>query len=261
MRLGAVGVLLVGATLIQALPQSEVRAQAVVGQLLDMGAGTPIVVGRITLLDADRQPVVVTMTDTDGRFLLLAPEPGQYWIKAESPFHDDHSDGPILLAGKDTVDLVFGLKPRPVELGEVVVEGERRSFRLAWEGVYDRREAGIGWHIDQHRIRARSGRPVSELIALLPGVGLASDPISGGQEPVFRRPQMQRLISPQSPVCYPQVYLNGVVLAMGGPVPGGLGRFFAIDLEAIEVYPSASGLPGRFSGAFARCGTIVLWTQ
>jgi len=260
MRLKAVGALIAGLVLSQAISPSGVGAQAARGQLLDMGAGTPIVLARVTLVDADGHAVVFTITDTEGGFLLVAPEPGEYWIRAESSFHEDYSDGPIQLAAADTVSLAFGLEPLPVELEELVVEAERRSPRLVLEGFYERKEAGIGWYIDRDRIRSRPGRPVSEIIALLPNVKLVRDGMFGGREPVFRRLQFGSFRGPSS-ACYPQVFLNGMLLSIGGSVPGGLDRISLNNMEAIEVYESRAHLPARFSGAFARCGTIVLWSR
>jgi hypothetical protein len=251
---------LLALTLFPLFSPEEVGAQAIAGRLLDMAAGTPIAVARMTLLDADSQAVVFTITDTDGQFLLEAPRPGQYWLQAESAFHENYADGPIPLAEADTVTLTFGLKPLPVELEGLVVEAERRSTRLALAGYYDRKEASIGWYLDQERIRSRPGRPVSELIAILPDVELSRDPIFGGQEPIFRRQQFESFRG-NSPSCYPQVFLNGVVLALGGSTPAGLGHFSLNDVEAVEVYPSPAHLPARFSGPFDRCGTIVLWTR
>jgi hypothetical protein len=259
-RQGAAGAFILGANLLQALAPAGLAAQAVRGRLLEMVSGTPIVLARISLLDSDDQPVVFTVTDTNGHFLLVAPEPGQYWIKAESTFHEDYSDGPIPLAGTDTVSLVFGLEPLPVELEGVVVEAERRSTRLALAGYYDRKEAGIGYYLDRDRIRSRPGRPVSEVIQLLPNVEMSFDTRFGDREPIFRRQQFSSFRG-NSSLCYPQVFMNGGPLATGGPVPGGLGRITLNDLEGIEVYPSPAHLPGRFHGPYAHCGTIVLWTR
>jgi hypothetical protein len=235
-----------------------------------MEAGTPVVLGRMTLLDADNQAVTVTTTGPEGHFLLLAPEPGQYWILIETPFHESYSDGPITLTGPDTISFTFEVKPLPVELDGLVVEVEGRSPRLEAEGVYDRMEARVGVHFDRERIQARPGRSVSEIVALLPMVELWPDTTAGLSElrVVFRRRQFERLIPmpnqpPDSrpPPCFPQVYLNGGLLAMGGSNPAGLNQISLNNMEAIEVYESPAFLPARFHGQNARCGTIVLWTR
>lgn len=264
MRYRAAEALILGVILLQALLPFEIEAQAVRGRLLDMAAGTPIVLGRMTLLDPDGQTVAVRTTDTEGRFLLVALEPGQYWIMIESPFHQGYSDGPISLAGTDTVSLTFEVQPLPVELSELTVEAEGRSPRLALEGVYDRSEAGIGVHFSRERIRARPGGTVSELVALLPMVELWPDTIFGGVRAIFRRRQFQRLILPDGtspPPCFPQVFLNGLRFATGGNTYAELDHFSLNDLEAVEVYDSPEFLPSRFNGPFAHCGTIVLWTR
>lgn len=243
---------------------SEIGARAIRGRILDSAAGAPVGLAWVSLVDADGEPTVFTITDTQGRFLLAAPEPGEYWLRVESQFHEDYSHGPISLTGSDTLSLSFGLEPLPVELGELVVEVERRSPRLAMEGVYDRMEAGIGVHFDQEKIEARRGRPVSELIALLPMVELWPDTMAGGVRVLFRKREFERLLTGDGhrPVpCFPQVFLDGGLLAPGGHVPAGLDQISLNDLEAVEVYDSPAFLPGRFVGQNARCGTIVLWTR
>jgi hypothetical protein len=260
-RHGAASTLILATFFLHVFSASDLGAQGVRGRLRDLEAGTPILFGRLTLLDADSQAVTINVTDTEGEFLLLAPEGGQYWIRIESPFHRGYTDGPISLAGTDTVSLTYDLMPLPVEMDELTVEAERLSPRLTMEGVYYRREAGIGVHINERRIRARPGGRVADLIALLPMVELKPDTMYDEliSRVVFRKRQFDRL-GPPPPPCYPQVFLNGALLAAGGRVPGDLDIFSLADLEAIEVYESPVDLPHRFYGQFAQCGTILLWT-
>lgn len=65
--------------------------------------------------------------------------------------------------------------------------------------------------------------------------------------------------------CFP-----GLVIHRGGKVGADPGAAGAPDLkllidvsqlEAIEVYRSASEIPIEFSGPTAACGVIVLWTR
>jgi hypothetical protein len=160
--------------------------------------------------------------------------------------------------------LTLELTPIPVELRGIVVDAERRSPRLTREGVYDRMTNGFGFFFDSERIEARKGRPVSELIASLPMVELWPDTLAGGVRVAFRKRQFQSFRETDSyrpPPCFPQVFLDGVLLAAGGHVPAMLDLFTLGDLEAIEVYESPDFLPGRFHGLNAHCGTIVLWSR
>jgi hypothetical protein len=208
--------------------------------------------------------VAITVTDTQGEFLLEAPEAGRYWIQAQNEFYQDLSRGPISFSGPDTLSVTLQLTPAPVDLSEIVVDVERRSPRLIQEGVYDRMTNGFGAYLDRERIEPRKGSPVSDLVALLPMVELWSDTLAGAVRVVFRKRQFESFRMTDSrrpPPCFPQVFLNGALLAPGGTVPGGLDQFPASDLEAIEVYESPAFLPSRFRGLNAHCGTIVLWTR
>ena len=143
------------------------------------------------------------------------------------------------------------------------MEAERQSPRLAMEGVYDRMAHGFGAYFDREKIDARPGRPVIDLIALLPMVEFSPDTLGLGEGVLFRQQQFPSLRSPNglAPRCFPQVYLDGVLFAPGGEFPSRLDRVFLDHIEAIEVYVSRAFLPGRFNGVHSRCGTIVLWSR
>ena len=66
-------------------------------------------------------------------------------------------------------------------------------------------------------------------------------------------------------VCRPTVVLDGVVLRVGG---AGNARDLLLDdllnpfnLEAVEVYPSAAGVPVQYQGYMSPCGAILAWSQ
>jgi hypothetical protein len=115
----------VASTLLGILPPS-LSAQTLAGRLLDASRESPIALGRVTLVDLEGLPVVFTVADTDGSFVLMGPEEGDYWVTAQSLFYWEYSDGPITLLEADTVLVEFRLVPNPTELDELVVEAERR---------------------------------------------------------------------------------------------------------------------------------------
>lgn len=257
---------LLGLLLLQAFTHAGISAQVVRGRLTDMEAGTPITFGRVTLLDTDGTPLRITVTDIQGYYLLAVPAPGEYWLKAESEFHQDLSDGPISLAAGDTVWLDYQVEARAVQLDSLVVETEGRSPRLKQVGFYDRMDAHVGRYFDEEQIRAYSGNPVSNIIKLLPMVELRPDtmfPVGHRVGVLFRRRQFQSLVGDDGPstmsACYPQVFLNGLLMSIGGKYPAGLDHFLSNSLVGIEVYEDPAFLPPRFHGRYEYCGTIVLW--
>lgn len=131
-----------------ALLPSCTSAQTLAGRLLDASAGTPIALGRVILADLEGKPAVYTVADVEGSFTLTAPEPGQYWVSAQSVFYWDFADGPVTLSASDTILVEFRLSPHPTQLEELVVEGERRPWRMVLGGYYDRERSGLGWYLD-----------------------------------------------------------------------------------------------------------------
>lgn len=242
---------------------ADVGARTVRGQVLDPVAGTPVELARVTLVDEDEQQVALTVSDTEGRFQLQASEPGRYRLTVQAQFYEEGSHGPITLTDEEGLSLTVELNPLPVELRGLVVDAERQSPRLATEGVYDRMAHGSGAYFDREEIDARPGRPVIDLVALLPMVEFFPDTLGMGEGILFRQQQFPswRSANGIAPRCFPQVYLDGSMFAPGGELPSRLDRVFLSDIEAIEVYESQSQLPGRFNGVNAKCGTIVLWSR
>ncbi len=244
-------------------PAMAAGARTVRGQVLDSVAGTPVALARVTLFDEDEEQVALTISDTRGRFQLQAPEAGRFRLGVQAEFYEGRSHGPVTLTGEQGLALTGELNPLPVELRGLIVDAERRSPRLAMEGVYDRMAHGFGAYFDRERLDARPGRPVVHLIALLPMVEFFPDTLGLGEGILFRQEQFLSLRNPKglAPRCFPQVYLDGVLFAPGGEFPSRLDRVFLDDMEAIEVYESRTYLPGRFDGVNAKCGTIVLWSR
>ena len=56
--------------------------------------------------------------------------------------------------------------------------------------------------------------------------------------------------------CTPTVVLDGAVVGRGD-----VDVVAPHSLEAIEVYPSAAGVPVQYSGYLSPCGAILLWSR
>jgi len=237
--------------------------QTIAGQLLDTSTGTAIPLGRVTLVDLDGHPLIFTVADKDGYFLLDAPEAGDYWVNAQSLFYWDHSDGPVSLALADTVIVEFRLTPNPMKLEELVVRGERRPWRMVAGGYFDRESSGLGWYLDRDKIERHAFRRISDVLFTVPGVRLYETGF-GDREPMFARAGGWGSLLNRSygATCFPRVFLDGMLWSWGEQVPTDIDRLLHPDeVEAIEVYTSPMEVPGQFGGLGARCGVIAVWSR
>ena len=242
---------------------TSAAGQTLAGRLLDGSAGTPIALGRVTLADMEGHPLVFTLTDKDGAFLLTAPEAGDYWVNAQSLFYWDFADGPVSLSPADTLLVEFRLTPNPTLLEELVVRGERRPLRMVAGGYYEREKSGLGWYLDREKIERHAFRRISDVLFTVPGVRLYETGF-GDKEPMFVRAGGwgSLLNRGYGSSCFPRVFLDGMLWSWGEQVPTDIDRLLHPDeVEAIEVYTSPMEVPGQFGGLGARCGVIAVWSR
>lgn len=65
------------------LSAQAVGAQTVQGQLVEEGTGSPIAGALVLLLNEDGKTAARVLTDEGGRFLIRAPAPGLYRLRAD----------------------------------------------------------------------------------------------------------------------------------------------------------------------------------
>jgi hypothetical protein len=132
------------------------------------------------------------------------------------------------------------------------------------QGFEFRRKAGIGQFITDSTLRASSQSRLSQLLVThVLGIGIAH----GGSYGDF--PVSSRVCSGNScsaPKCYVRMYLDGTLVFDGSPQQRNaqgvdLSTFHPNDLSGIEYYAGPSGLPARFSGNNADCGTLLFWSR
>lgn len=261
-RIALLSTVLAGLLGLVTFPHSA-TGQTLAGRLLDASGGDPIALGRVTLVDLEGHPVVFTVADQDGYFALSAPHGGEYWVNAQSLFYWDFSDGPVSLAPADTLLVEFRLTPNPMQLEELVVRGEQRPWRMVAGGYYDRKKSGLGWHLDREKIERHAFRRITDVLFTVPGVRLY-DTGFGDKEPMFARAGGwgSLLDRGYGTTCFPRVFLDGMLWSWGEQVPTDIDQLLHPDeVEAIEVYPSAMEVPGRFGGLGAKCGVIAVWSR
>jgi hypothetical protein len=158
-----------------------VAAQTLVGRLLDQATGDPLEGAFVVLVDAGGAQRGGFLTNEEGRYILRAPGPGRYTLRAERIGYSSHTSEPVELASNETRIYDMAVSTRVIALESIRVEGEQRctvrpgsaartadvweaagnALRLAaWTGT----SAAVRYRaIDfQREIEARTNRVLSE---------------------------------------------------------------------------------------------------
>lgn len=119
-----------------------VLAQRVEGRMVQELDGRPVVGGFAVLTDTLGHEVARALTDADGGFVLVAPEPGSYLLHSAIIGWRSTVSPPVLLDREATVDYTFVIRPQVVVLAPVQVVGETscrgsREVGEAVVGVWD----------------------------------------------------------------------------------------------------------------------------
>lgn len=240
------------------LGSSSAEAQVIGGVLLDARTDAPIPFGKVTLLAADATPILFTLSDREGRFVLEVPEPGEVMVYGEAFSYFSLTGGPFDLVSADTVSLEFRLPPDPEMLDPIVVEARQLKVHLIRAGFYDRQRRGFGRFLTREQIDRKNAVQFSDLLRGIPGVRLVPGPF-GTFRPLFSRASISGRLRGEG--CRAAVYLDGISWGVGG---GGIEVDDLVrpgDVEAIEIYSNALEAPGRYAGPSARCGVILIWTR
>jgi hypothetical protein len=88
---------------------------------------------------------------------------------------------------------------------------------------------------------------------------------SGGEYPVSSRVCSGGLAC-AAPRCYARVFLDGMLTFDGTPqmrdVEGiDFSHLRTEDLSGVEYYSGSAGLPAKYAGQNADCGTFLLWSR
>ena len=142
--------------------------------------------------------------------------------------------------------LAATLDQRATVLGEVKVEGKASSVI---PGFDERAKRGLGPFLTRDDIHKRQPILLTDIFRSVPGLTVNFDGTNYG------------VTSSRSggTGCNVQWYLDGSPFDNSSNDLDQMLR--PDDIEAIEVYKSASEVPVQFQGANASCGTIVVWTK
>ncbi len=216
--------------------------------------GTATMTGTVTD-SVTGEPIVAVAVGIDGTVAALTDDRGEFWI-------DNIELGTVLLEirrigyrmiaadinfreAEMAVNLNIRLVPLPIELAEIVVEGDRTIFAFGRiRDFYRRRKRGLGDFFTRWEIEERNPLMISDLFRMVPGVRLRPGAFG------INRISIRNCGAPA-------IYLDGMPFRPGTVQ---LDELVSPDnVEAIEIHKGAF-IPGEFM-SFGTCGVIVIWTR
>lgn len=232
------------------VPPPRPNSASLGGLVVDAETAEPLV-GATVMLVAEGSEQVKTVTDPDGRFMLLALEPGEHVVRIHFGGRAAVPRRIRLPAGyhikiRVSVSLADADRTRGLPVAElppleVEIEGEARPGKL--RGFYERRSTGPGHFISGAEIRERSPLRSSDLMRRVPGMVITEDP--GGRHGVGVG---------RSGRCSIDFYLDGM------PAPGlRLDDIPPDDIGGLEIYRGASEVPIKYRRP-TTCAAILIWT-
>lgn len=234
-----------------ALP-SAAECQRIDGRVIDVATRQPIAAAIFRLMKGDAE-IATAVSDSTGRFLLIAPELGRYHLRATHVGYADTQSPPIELNAIGTFTAELAMSVEPVEVAAITVEVPRNRY-LETRGFYERMEAGTGDYRTGDDLRRRNFQTLVDVLRGMRGVR------------VQRVNWKHEVYITGANGCLPQIVVDGVTVRYGGKSVQARGALSMEDLvnvahvEGVEVYRGSS-VPVEFEGPNAACGVIVVWTR
>jgi hypothetical protein len=232
-----------GAIQLDARPDSTT---AVSGVVLDARTRDSIPAAILILDDT-----LTVTTDPSGRFFIWEVRPGLHYLKVRRIGYEETAMPLQVPEGHVGVELTVELSAIPVDLPEVVVEGDRTFYAFGkLRGFYQRRDRGFGHFITRDEIVKRLPRVVTDVLRGVPRLDVRPGPL--GNRIVT--------VSDASPNCRsPTLFLDGTELGQGNIDE----LINPQDVAGVEIYARPAEIPVEFNPTRASpgCGVIVIWTR
>lgn len=239
--------------LILALAVGEAAGQSIAGAVIDNESDEPIARATVILVDSNGRLLRASLSDAEGAFHLVAPQPGTYRLQASGPGYPVTFSSPMDIAADDTLNLDLRLSRKAVVLDPVTVRAGTRSARIRnREKFFQRRETEYGIFLDPEIIDRLRPMYISSAIRGIPGVEVIRGDLGAGN--------MVMMENAAGGICEPTYYVDGARI----PIIEGesIDEYWAQgrSIRAIEVYREPTSAPIGFS-AKTDCGVIVIWSD
>jgi hypothetical protein len=217
--------------------------------LLPAAAGAQRVHGRVVDASTDRGipnvevrlenaggPVARVVTDSTGRFVLRSTT-----------------------GADEQAEVVLRLSTAATELAPLVIVARSRAPDAALErvGFYERKAGRFGVFLDRDEVERKRPFYTTDLFRGMSGVRVINAGIRGNDIRITRA---------EDPNCPPRVFIDNVIVRRGGRAsraddppldmliqPG--------DIQAVEVFRSATEIPTQYVANDVVCGVVLFWTK
>ena len=209
------------------------EAQIVTGWVRDAATDSVVVGAEVVLLDSAGTPLRMSLTAEDGRFLLLAPLPGRYGVRASALGYAEMVADTVSVDDSESVFVELWLATRPVALPPLHVVARDRGLRQRWLRDHYRR---MERRADEH------GWMMFPRVELARWDGWTFESFIRSFTPPIGRPG-----------CAPAVYWDGWQRSPDAELP-------VSGIEGIEFHRGYGPIDTPFSNP-AGCGVILVWTR
>ena len=248
------GVALAGTALAGTACPTAAQAQALRGRVSDAVTLRPLPQVSVSLYSDSLQLLGEVRTDSTGDFLLRLPRPGSYHIMPRKIGFFGNVVGPLVMATRDTFELLVQVAPVAMTIRGVEVSASREPHVDFTRGFEARRARGVGTFVTREEIDKRPASRTLDLLRGLSGVSVIDDDGSPGfNELIVVSNRGARTMGSH---CRMAMIVDGLQVDNAQ-----INRTYRpSDFEAIEVY-AASTLPLQYSQMGSECGAILFWTR
>ncbi len=247
------------------LAASPTYAQSVQGIVLDQFTNRPVRGVDVALVGERGKVVARAVTGDDGRFALSIPKFSGYHLEVNGLGYAPFTTKTFFADSAQDVSAQVNLAPDAIKLEglEVSTKAVERKLRLA--GFYKREAKHVGYFFGPEEIHEKVVNRITDLLYGIPGFNVRRvSAVGGNQGWEVTAPGAEQQFFFGGP-CYPSVSIDGTIIRHGGRGSNDTGTWYTLvdpdNVAAIEIYPTAAGVPVQVGGQDSPCGAILIWTK